>query len=137
MSPTPRQPPVPPPPSEPTIDGTIFEGKPKISEHAKIAWVLDNLDVKVEIDDAPSAGAWSLLQHARLNQYNRAEFLRNFATKLIPPKSKLDQDGRHEDDGREQLRVLSVVENELRKELGKSCPTCGTVLKGGSNGNGG
>lgn len=115
-------PPAPKPPRV-LIDLAIFEGKPKISRVAEIEWVYNCLDAQVSIEDAPSAGAWTLLQHVRSGPFERQKFYDQFATKLIPPKNKLDQDGRHEDDGREQLKILDAVERELLKG-GEVCSTC-------------
>jgi hypothetical protein len=118
------------PPSDqpkPFIDPGQFAGKPRISKLSEIEWVYENIDVNVEIEDCPSAGSWSMLQHVRKNAMNRKEFYKDFVAKLIPPKNKLDQDGRHEDDGRETLRVLDAVEKELEGEVCSQCNGNGRV----------
>ena len=46
-------------------------------------WALEHLDTPwTQPDDAPSAGAWSLLQWARQNPMTRTEFFRTFGPKL-------------------------------------------------------
>jgi hypothetical protein len=61
-----------------------LQGKKAIPTLEAAFWVFENLDLPwIEPIDAPSPGAWSLLQWAKQSQFNRSDFYRTFGPKLL------------------------------------------------------
>lgn len=64
-----------------------FEGK-DCSEQEAVRWVADNLAVEmVNVEHAPSARAWGLLNWVRQDTDNEKDFWKSIYPKLAPPKS--------------------------------------------------
>lgn len=75
----------PPDHEKPAPDLRSLRAKAAIPIHEAAAWVFEYLDADWIIpEDAPSAGAWSLLQWARTNTWTRSDFYRLFAAKFMP-----------------------------------------------------
>ena len=73
----------------PNVDVSALKGKPPAPIVEAAAWVFENLDCEwVTPGEAPSAGAWSLLQWARSSMAARGEFYRTFAAKVVVPPEK-------------------------------------------------
>ena len=91
------------------LDGKVFNAA-GASPRKVVEWVFDNLlldDLKP--DDAPSPGAWALLQDLKKYPDLRKEFYRSIWSKLLPTKTELDAAERFSDDGREQIKLIERV----------------------------
>lgn len=100
---------------DPADSGTVcleqFAGKEKASSLAIVEWVFDNIDMlDVTPDMAPCAGAWSLLLRVRRHPDLLKEFYRSIWVRILPSKTGIEQLQRFEDDGREQLSLISRIE---------------------------
>jgi hypothetical protein len=120
----------PPPPLEPVVaapvetpdDGLLdltdelrqmFNEKPEPAEREVIKWLFDNLAIrKVELKDAPSIGAWGLLNTLQKNDKLREKFYTEVWTKLLPSKAQIDAENKFTDDNRTLFEVLTKLEQE-------------------------
>ena len=77
----------------PTVDLQALKGKPPASIVQAAAWAFEQLDCDwITPADAPSAGAWSLLEWARSSMAARTEFYRMFAARIVlPPQEEARQ----------------------------------------------
>jgi hypothetical protein len=91
------------------VSREVFAGKAPISERGIIQWVFEHLDLEVEPEDAPSSGAWSLLNSIRANDQLRLEFFKTIWPKLLPTKNQFEAAERFQDDGRETFEIIDKV----------------------------
>lgn len=88
----------------------VFADKPHVNARKVVNWVFDHIDVAdVEPSDAPSAGAWSLLQRVRKHPDLLKEFYRTIWAKMLPTRSEIEATEKFEDDGRQQLHVIAQI----------------------------
>lgn len=74
---------------------------------AEMKWVFQALGAKDLIaSDAPSAGAWFLLQSLKSDHTLLKSFYTTFCTKLMPNKSDMDKDDARSNDKRERLGLI-------------------------------
>ncbi len=94
-------------------------------------WIYDNLGNKqTKSHDAPSTGAWNLLQECKTDAGLRRDFFRQVLTKLLPTRSELGIISRYGDDGREHLEFLERI-----RDLGEADADGGEpVLRSGAEG---
>ena len=74
------------PPGEaaPKVDLQALKGKPPVSIVQAAAWAFEQLDCDWTTPaDAPSPGAWGMLEWARSSMAARTEFYRTFAAKIV------------------------------------------------------
>ena len=91
--------------SAPKVDLRVLKGKPAVNIADAAAWVFENLDCDwIAPADAPSAGAWSLLQWARSSMMARSEFYRNFASRVVSRPQEIQ---RKADDERQEKRRMA------------------------------
>jgi AraC-like DNA-binding protein len=115
---------VPPPVAQPSatvarcVDLQALKGKPAASVVQAATWAFEHLDADwVTPADAPSPGAWSLLEWARSSIATRTEFYRLFVAKvLLPPQ----EDARQAEKEREERRMANgstqdAIERLLRR----------------------
>lgn len=75
-----------------TPDLTVLRGKTAPILEA-VRWTFEHLDATwVTPADAPSAGAWSLRESARINPGTRAEFYRTFVPRMLPTRQQIDRE---------------------------------------------
>ena len=86
-------------------DLAVLKNKPPVSVLEAAQWVFEHLDTDwIEPADAPSAGAWSLLQWARSSMTARSQFYKQFAQKLVMPAQETECKAEsHESDLMERL----------------------------------
>lgn len=78
-----------------------------------LRWVFQALGAKdLTPEDAPSPGAWALLTDLQGDELARKSFYTTVYPKLLPPKSQMDQDDDHADDGRGQFRIIEGLLRE-------------------------
>jgi len=83
--------------------------KRKVTEREIVLWAFEHMDVvDVQPLDAPTAGAWALLNTMRLDVGLRVEFYRMWS-RLLPTKAALEAENKFEDDGRQALAVIDRV----------------------------
>jgi hypothetical protein len=86
-----------------------------------VEWVFDNLLVdSLKPDDAPSPGAWALLQDLKQYPDLRKEFYRSIWSKLLPTKTELDAAEKFSDDGREQIKLIERVRQASKDTVQQS-----------------
>lgn len=86
-----------------------------------VEWVFDNLLVDgLKPDDAPSPGAWALLQDLKKYPDLRKEFYRSIWSKLLPTKTELDAAEKFSDDGREQIKLIERVRQASKDTVQQS-----------------
>lgn len=77
---------------------SAFKSPETTNFRATVLWVFDNLAIEdARPEDAPSPGAWALLEHVKLSPSNRAAFYSGFVARLLTG-SKEDARGRAIDD---------------------------------------
>jgi hypothetical protein len=83
----------PDPGTAPKADLQALKGKPPVSIVQAAAWAFEQLDCdSITPADAPSPGAWSLLEWARSSIATRTEFYRMFAARIVlPPQEEARQ----------------------------------------------
>ena len=110
------------------------EGAVEADLQRDFIWIYDNLGNKqAKAHDAPSTGAWNLLQECREDSALRRDFFRQVLTKLLPSRSELGIISRYQDDGRAHLEFierLSAMGNDEEEEAADREP----VLPPGSEG---
>jgi len=78
-----------------------------------LRWVFHALGAKeLKPEDAPSSGAWALLTTLQGDEHLLKNFYTTVYPKLLPAKSKMEQDDDHVDDGRGQF---GLIERLLRE----------------------
>lgn len=92
-----------------------FIGKDPASARQVVEWVFNNLDVEgLKPKDAPSPGAWSLLQRVRLYPELTVDFYKTVWPKLLPNKAQIEAEDRARGGGTDELeRSLERVEQAL------------------------
>ena len=96
--------------SDSAVCADVFAGRANVSARKVVQWVFNHIDVEdIGPEDAPSAGAWSLL--ARLRKYPDLlkEFYRTIWAKMLPTRSEIEAREKFEDDGREQLDIIDKL----------------------------
>lgn len=110
--------------SKPTLRGHppqprgAFKGK-RVSLRRAVEWVFDAMGEHVEPGDAPSPGAWALLDWAKKTAANKRDFYTTFASKLIPSRSTLEVEERRRDDGEDCTRTIDYLLKLRKKSLGE------------------
>jgi len=70
----------------PKADLQPLKGKPDVPVAVAAVWIAEHLDADwVTPADAPSLGAWSMLEWARSSMAMRTEFYRTFLAKIVMP----------------------------------------------------
>ena len=89
--------------SAPVVEDAVDGGDPlTASERVVVQWVFDNMHNRgVKQKDAPTLGAWGLLQECREDGTTRRNFYMSVWPKLLPSRSELDKEGQFEDDNRD------------------------------------
>ena len=78
-----------------------------------LRWVFQALGAKdLKPEDAPSPGAWAMLTTLQNDELMLKNFYATVYPKLLPPKSQMDQDDDHADDGRGQFRIIEGLLRE-------------------------
>ena len=99
------------PPAPGPVRREDFEGKPNVGEVTNILWVADNMRVVgLTPADCPSLRAWNLLCECREKAHFRANFWKDYYSKIVPAKNRLDggeEDG--EIDGATTLRLIERI----------------------------
>jgi hypothetical protein len=91
-----------PDPSSQDFDKSHFKSLKSVNFRRVVLWVFDNLGVAdAQPQDAPSSGAWSLLQFARLSATNQAAFYSGFVTRLLTGTKEDERERAIRDDGRD------------------------------------
>jgi len=109
--------PAPPPPAEDNNGAMIcldtFTGHGDANFRDVVQWVFDHVAFDIDelkqqgvLDQAPSSGAVGLLQWAQKSGTTQTEFYRTIWAKLIPARSKLDEQEGLRDDGRNVLHII-------------------------------
>ena len=94
----------------PRIPSKLFKGK-TASRAEVVDWVAENVAVEgVDADTCPSAEAWAMLRWVRRSLMNETDFWKTIYRALLPARSELDAVARFADDGRNVLRVISMME---------------------------
>jgi len=97
-----------------------FCDKPPVTARAVVQWCFDHIDIEdAKPEDAPSSGAWSLLQRVRMHPDLLKEFYRTIWAKMLPTRSEIEAREKFEDDGRQQLHLIDQIEAERDKANGK------------------
>lgn len=90
-------------------DATVFEDKKPISENEMIRWVFENMQTDGLLPkDAPSLGAWSLLQEVRDKPDFRKDFYKSMWPKLLA-KEDAEKGGKLQDDGKTTIELLDKL----------------------------
>lgn len=113
-----------------TVDGGEFAGKKAAlsgGERELVTWVFDHMDIKgVSAGDAPSAGAWSLLQQCRRSGTMREAFYLTIWPKLLPTRGTVDaEDERRRGGGKalehvERVMAAAVLARSLAGVAGEN-----------------
>ncbi len=83
--------------------------KPKVD----VQWVYDNMCISdIEPSDAPSPGAWGLLQACRNSGELFRDFYRTIWPKLLPSKTEIDGGDRFTDDNRNIFELIERAAGE-------------------------
>lgn len=86
-----------------------------INYRASIEWVYQNIDrPNVRPEDAPDAGAWSILRQCRESETFRKDFYKTWLMKLMPSQKEFDRDNRYHDNGDEMVAFIERVEEEAK-----------------------
>jgi len=89
------------------------------SEREAANFVFEHAAVPVEKIDpsaVPSKGAVGLLKWVQSSPSNAASFYSQIWAKLMPTKSQLDAEARFSDDGKEELEIISRLEESFEPE---------------------
>jgi hypothetical protein len=109
--------------SAPKPDLSALKGKPAVTIAEAVAWASENLDCdSITPADAPSAGAWSMLQWARSSMAARGEFYRNFVVKFLaaPQEAKRAAEAEREERKRASHARRDSMINDLLKDRQKN-----------------
>ena len=92
-----------------TVDLRALKGKPAVSVVQAAAWASEQLDCDwIKPADAPSPGAWGMLEWARSSMTARSEFYRTFVAKLVMPP---------QEEARKKKETAEAHDRELHKRL--------------------
>ncbi len=87
-----------------------------VSENEKLRWIFENMQLMdIKPSDAPSAGAWALLQELRGNTQQRQDFYKTLWPKLLT-KEDAEKGGRLQDDGAETIKLIERLEKALKDD---------------------
>jgi hypothetical protein len=99
----------PDPGTAPKADLQALKGKRPVSIVQAAAWAFEQLDCDwITPADAPSPGAWGMLEWARSSMAARSEFYRTFVAKLVM---------RPQEEAREAKEAAEAHDRELHKRL--------------------
>ncbi len=87
---------------------SAFGGK-SASMRKAVEWVFEHLGVRTKAADAPSPGAWALLQWAKKTSANTQRFYSDFVSKLLPSRSTLEVEERRRDSGDDVMRTIEYL----------------------------
>ena len=97
------------------IDGSEFKDG-IVSENEKLRWIFENMQVEgVKPEDAPSAGAWALLEELRKDNEQRRDFYKSLWPKLLT-KEDIEKSGKLQDDGRDVIELIKRLQKALPEE---------------------
>ncbi len=92
------------------VPAATFVGR-TASRAEVVDWVAENVAVEsVDPATCPSAEAWAMLRWVRRSLSNETDFWKTIYRALLPARSELDATARFADDGRNVLRVISMME---------------------------
>ncbi len=98
------------------MDAGDFSDRKNVSENEKLRWVFENMQLAdVRPEDAPSAGAWALLQTYREDNDARRDFYKNTWPKLLT-KEDAEKGGKLNDSGKEAIELIERLEKALESE---------------------
>lgn len=86
-----------------------FGEKAKATKKAEDEWVEANIDVAVELEDAPSMSAWSRLMRVR----HSADLMRDFYRAMMAARASREEVDRFEDDGRDNIELIERCEHAI------------------------
>jgi len=125
VRPEPKKPPPPKdePAAKPDKKVTLTAAEEFVSTNSRdarrtIMWVFDHWKLEdVTERDAPSSGAWFLVEQMRHSQAFVNEFYRSIWPKLLPTRTQLDElAAKNKDDGRATCDLIDNVEAMLNAE---------------------
>lgn len=106
-----------PPVKVESVPADVFADRPSVSARKVVQWVFNSIDLDdLKPEDAPSAGAWSLLMRLRRYPDLLKEFYRTIWSKMLPTRSEIERTERFEDDGREQLDIIDKLERSRAEQ---------------------
>ncbi len=112
-------------------DDDEFDGWSRADLPMDIIWVYQNMKVTgVKPEDAPSSGAWALLEWAR-KPANMRDFYKDFLSRMLPTRAEVDREWQHADDGKSVEETCNQL-LELADELGSGADSEGTILLDGA-----
>lgn len=125
LAPTPTTPDVVPPQphapkptiaARPAVTHKSFEGR-TCSESEAIRWCFENLAIEdLKPEDAPSSGAWGLLQECQRSPSFREDFLKTILPKLLPTRQQIETQESFNDDGRDVLDLINKLQASMVAE---------------------
>ena len=86
-----------------------FGKKVKATKRQEDEWVEANVDVAVELEDAPSMGAWSRLMRVR----SSPELMRDFYRAMMAVRGQREETDKFEDDGRDNIELIERCEHAI------------------------
>ena len=97
------------------MDATDFVVTDGVTENEKVRWVFENIGVDgLKKGDAPSPGAWSLLQELRSDDVQRRDFYKTLWPKLLT-KEDFDKGSKLADSGKETIELIDRLIKALPK----------------------
>ena len=95
------------------IPDVDWDSKGVVATRVSVDWVFEALGRKnVKPEDAPSAGAWALYQHAELK---KDWFYQTYHCKTLPTRAQIDADSGFKDDGRGIIKVIDKLVDQNDK----------------------
>lgn len=91
------------------LDADQFTKKKNVSENEKLRWVLENMQIDGLIPaDAPTPGAWFMLQAYRSSPLQQKEFYRTMFPKLMS-KEDAEKSGKLQDTGKDTRDLIDKL----------------------------
>jgi len=99
----------------PSLSAEEFAGAEDANALKVIKWVFNNIGIKdLQPKDAPSAGAWQLLETVRADEKTRREFLRMWA-KTVPSGRQLEEARKYDSDEKQCLELIEQIRLASRR----------------------
>jgi hypothetical protein len=101
------------------LPSSAFTNMDSTDTRAVIQWVFDNIGIEdLSPKDAPSSGAWFLLQEVRSFPELRREFYKTIFPKILPTKSQLEEMlEKFADDGRKQFGIIDTLQRAIEERV--------------------
>ena len=98
-------------------DPKIFEGKKPMAPREVLEWVFDHIGMDIDVKDAPTSLAYTLLQDCNNDDGFRKDFCRTILPKYLPTKQEIEQKQSVKDNEIEMEKTLDDLINAKKEAI--------------------